>query len=69
MRVAIYTRARRKKIWSGAVLILPRVGESVIIREGWCSEEVYAVDHDLTAKEVDIILKTGDALDEYPELV
>jgi hypothetical protein len=49
------------KDWIGPV---PRVGEYVVIHDGWCSEEVLAVHHNLYDRSVDVEIR-ADSTGEY----
>ena len=60
--------APRVVVWTGDMTVHPRVGEYVTIFDGWCSEEVIAVDYLLYNHSV-VITIGPDYAGEYAKRV
>ena len=55
------------ELWCGEVAAIPRVGERLSFWDGWCSEAVRSVDHDLCSGVIEVVLVTADPSGEYAE--
>lgn len=58
-------KSKPKCIFEGEISVVPRVGEWVIVKEGFCAEQVTEVIHDFTDKTVEISVSTSDDANEY----
>ena len=55
-----------KCIFSGEINEIPRVGDHVVVCDGFCAERVEDVIFDFVRNEVEIRVATCDPNDEYP---
>jgi hypothetical protein len=58
-------KCRPKCIFDGEINEIPRVGEWVVVRDGFCAEMVTNVTHDLINGDVEISVRTVDSTGEY----
>lgn len=56
-------------IFCGEVSSVPRVGEYIVVKEGFCAEMVQSVTHDFVRGEIEITVATCDRDREYGEVV
>lgn len=75
MKVEIWSRkpavtgARMKKVWTGNLPCIPRVGEFVTIKDGYADEEVLLVSYFLDQDSPSVILEIApDTANEYREV-
>lgn len=54
-----------KCIFSGEIAFPPRIGESVVVREGFCCERVEDIYHDFVDGSVEIHIASSDSNNEY----
>lgn len=75
MKATVFTRwntqmgspeeGRPKCIFKGEIQSIPHIGESIVVREGFCCEKVIDVYHDFVANSVEIHVDTKDLNNEY----
>ena len=69
IKVRVWTKGsfaiKSKCIFIGAVAVLPRNGESVVVKEGFCEVVVVEVCHHFDDVRVDIMVGAVDSDDEY----
>lgn len=64
---ANHDKAKPRCIFIGELQFIPRTGDLIVIREGFCSETVKSVTYDITSNEIEISIESGDANFEYGE--
>lgn len=62
-----YKKARPRCIFKGDIEILPRIGDGIVVRKGFCVERVKDVYIDIIDNSVEIHLITSDSNFEYGE--
>lgn len=62
-----HDKGRPKCIFVGEIQTVPREGEYVVVREGFCAERVESVIHDFVHGTVEIKVSTPDRDNEYGE--
>jgi hypothetical protein len=60
-----YKKAKPKCIFNEEVLTVPREGEYIVVRAGFCSEMVKTITHDFVKNEIKITIKDSDKNNEY----
>lgn len=61
----IADKGKPKCIFEGEISVVPRIGEWVVVKEGFCAEQVTEVIHDFTDDTVEISVSTSDDDNEY----
>ena len=69
-KVTVWTRAPspvhgNKCIFQGEIPFIPRIGESIVVREGFCAEVVEDVLYSFVDGDVEIRIADGDRSNEY----
>lgn len=63
--LASHTNWKSKCVFMGETDILPRKGDEVIVRDGFCCETVHSVSINLVNKVAEIRINTDDKNDDY----